>query len=118
MVGLMACCRQSSSSFIVHSGGFAIRSRIVALSNVSGRFGPECDAPEQRIAAEDNPFAKPLSNVYSVVPCRFCQGTGLFSRGFQLFEWFPLLEWNFLGGSYSCLERIPTHWNMYYLDTV
>jgi hypothetical protein len=28
----------------------------------------------QRIAAEDNPFVKPLSNVYFVVPCRLCQG--------------------------------------------
>lgn len=51
----------SSSSWILHSGSSAIRA-------LSRSFG---DAPEHRV---DNPFVKPLSAVYSVVPCRFCQG--------------------------------------------
>lgn len=40
----------------------------------SGQAGS--GAPAQRIAAEDNLFVKPLSNIYTVVPCRLCQGSG------------------------------------------
>ena len=81
----MACGRVGSR--FVQGGGFAIGNfRLgVALSRVaaSGRLAPRCsvsgqsegNAPVQRIEAEDNPFVKPLSNVYFVVPCRLCQGT-------------------------------------------
>ncbi|KAG0579906.1 hypothetical protein M758_4G134800 [Ceratodon purpureus] len=82
----MACGRVGSR--FVQGGGFAIGNfRLgVALSRVaaSGRLAPRCsvsgqsegNAPVQRIEAEDNPFVKPLSNVYFVVPCRLCQGSG------------------------------------------
>ena len=40
--------------------------------------------PGRRIAAEDNPFVKPLSNVYHVLPCRFCKGKHLTSRSPKL----------------------------------
>ena len=82
---LSMSCGRLSSRFL-QTGDFAIgRCRLdVALSRVaaSGRLVPQCsasgqaesNAPVQRIAAEDNPFVKPLSNVYFVVPCRLCQG--------------------------------------------
>lgn len=68
----MACGRLTYSSVILQSRSFAIRSKIAAVPSL----GLESNVPEQRIVAEDNPFVKPLSNVYSVVPCRFCQGSG------------------------------------------
>lgn len=81
----MACGRLGSRC--LQTGDFAVRSCTLgaALLRVaaSGRLVPQCSAsgqsesdwPVQRIEAEDNPFVKPLSNVYFVVPCRLCQGT-------------------------------------------
>lgn len=80
----MACVRLSSK--FLNPGSFGIKGcrlsvpfsaiggsgRIVSRCSASGQS--ESIAPGQRIAVEDNPFVKPLSNVYFVVPCRLCQG--------------------------------------------
>jgi len=81
----MATCGRLSSKFlqpgrfgILKGGGLSVAiggsGRGIVLCSVSEQS--ERNAPARRIAAEDNPFVKPLSNTYFVVPCRFCQGSG------------------------------------------
>ncbi|KAG0591251.1 hypothetical protein M758_1G157200 [Ceratodon purpureus] len=77
---LSSCCVQAESfgtrswsSTLSTLSTISVSRQFVTLWRALGQS--DSSAPEQRISAEDNPFVKPLSNVYSVVPCRMCQGS-------------------------------------------
>ncbi|XP_073388546.1 uncharacterized protein [Physcomitrium patens] len=85
-MALLTACGKLSFKYVL-TGEFEVRSYnlsemhsklcasrcVVSHCRASGRS--ESSASELRIGEEeDNPFVKPLSNIYSVVPCRFCKG--------------------------------------------
>jgi hypothetical protein len=84
---LSSTCGTLSSGFL-HPENFRTRGSSSSISGAVSKFyvcrdfdpqckalgQSDCHAPEQRISAKDNPFVKPLSNIYFVVPCRLCQG--------------------------------------------